>query len=240
MVKYTRHAFSSTQHRSEVSWLKVSNHLYSTFFSMTIDQKNTTIVKDVIKSDQRDLQIIPFLSPSEFESWLELNNDNTKGIWVRFYKKDSGMPTIIYQEALVVALCYGWIDGQVKKHDENSYIQKFTPRRSKSMWSKRNINLVERLEKEGRMKPSGIKEAEKARSDGRWERAYDSPGSMVVPENFINELSKNKKALQFFESLNKVNKYTIGWRLQTAKNPETRDKRIKEILIMMEKGEKFH
>lgn len=192
------------------------------------------------KSEKADLQIIPFLSPTEFEQWLELNNDNTKGIWVRFYKKDSGMPTIIYSEALDVALCYGWIDGQVKKYDEKSYIQKFTPRRLKSMWSKRNIDHIARLQKEGRMKPSGIKEVEKAKNDGRWERAYDSPGSMVVPEDFINELSKNLKALEFFESLNKVNKYSIGWRLQTAKNAETRDKKIKEILLMMEKGEKFH
>jgi uncharacterized protein YdeI (YjbR/CyaY-like superfamily) len=207
---------------------------------MTIDQKIATIEKDAIKSDQSDLQIISFLSPTEFKSWLDLNNDNTKGIWVRFFKKDSGMLTIIYQEALDVALCYGWIDGQVKKYDENSYIQKFTPRRAKSMWSKRNIDHVARLLKGGCMKPSGIKEVEKAKNDGRWERAYDSPGSMVVPEDFMNELSKNKKALEFFDSLNKVNKYSIGWRLQTAKNSETRDKKIKEILIMMEKGEKFH
>jgi uncharacterized protein YdeI (YjbR/CyaY-like superfamily) len=207
---------------------------------MTIDQKNATIEKDAIKSDQSDLQIISFLSPTEFEHWLELNNDYTKGIWVRFFKKDSCMPTIIYQEALDVALCYGWIDGQVKKYDEKSYIQKFTPRRVKSMWSKRNIDHVARLQKEGRMKPSGIKEVEKAKNDGRWERAYDSPGSMVVPEDFMNELSKNEKALQFFESLNKVNKYSIGWRLQTAKNTEARGKKIKEILLMMEKGEKFH
>lgn len=150
------------------------------------------------------------------------------------------MPTIVYNEALDVALCYGWIDGQVKRYDENSYIQKFTPRRPKSIWSKRNIDHVARLLEEGRMKPSGIKEAEKAKNDGRWEKAYDSPGNMVVPEDFIQELTKNEKALEFFGSLNRVNKYSIAWRLQTAKNPETRDKRIKEILIMLEKGEKFH
>jgi len=187
-----------------------------------------------------DLQILSFNSSVEFENWLELNIINTKGIWVRFFKKNSGIPTITYAEALDVALCYGWIDGQVKKHDENSYLQKFTPRRPKSMWSKRNVEHITRLETEGRMKSSGIIEVEKAKRDGRWERAYDSPGKMVVPVDFIELLSKNKKAFEFFESLNKTNKYSIGWRLQTAKTPETRQKRIMEIINIMEKGEQFH
>jgi uncharacterized protein YdeI (YjbR/CyaY-like superfamily) len=108
------------------------------------------------------------------------------------------------------------------------------------MWSKRNIDHVSRLEKEGKMQSSGIREVENAKKDGRWERAYDSPGKMEIPEDFIQELSKNENALEFFESLNKVNKYSIGWRLQTAKNQETREKRIKEILAMMGKDEKFH
>lgn len=197
-------------------------------------------IKNDSKSEKADLQVISFLSPVEFENWLEQNNDNIKGIWLRFFKKDSGITTIVYDEALEVALCYGWIDGQLKKYDEKSYIQKFTPRRPKSMWSKRNIDHVARLLKEKRMKPSGIREAEEAKTDGRWEKAYDSPGNMVVPEDFIQELAKNKKALEFFESLNKVNKYSIVWRLQTAKTNEIRDKRIKEILSMMEKEEKFH
>jgi uncharacterized protein YdeI (YjbR/CyaY-like superfamily) len=186
------------------------------------------------------LQILSFNSSVEFENWLELNIINTKGIWVRFFKKNSGIPTITYAEALDVALCYGWIDGQVKKYDENSYLQKFTPRRPKSMWSKRNVGHISRLEKEERMKPSGLIEVEKAKKEGRWERAYDSPGQMVVPADFIELLSKNKKVFDFFESLNKTNKYSIGWRLQTAKTPEIREKRIKEIINMMDKGEKFH
>jgi len=187
-----------------------------------------------------DLQIISFVSQDHFESWMEENNSLTEGIWVRFYKKNSFTKSINYDEALDVALCYGWIDGQVKKFDELSYIQKFTPRRSKSMWSKRNREHVSRLEKENRMKLSGIKEVEKAKNDGRWEKAYDSPGKMIVPDDFVVELSKNKRAFEFFERLNKANKYSIGWRLQTAKNPEIREKRFNEILIMMDKGEKFH
>ena len=192
------------------------------------------------KPERIELQVISFVSPSEFESWLELNNHEVKEIWIRFYKKNSDVTTIMYDEALDVALCYGWIDGQVKKYDEYSYLQKFTPRRPKSMWSKRNKDHVLRLEKEGRMNPSGIKEVENAKKDGRWERAYDSPGGMTVPEDFMHELTKNKKALEFFESLNKANKYSIGWRLQTAKNNETRERRMLEILNMMEKGFKFH
>jgi len=187
-----------------------------------------------------DLQIISFVSQDHFESWMEENNSLTEGIWVRFYKKNSFTKSINYDEALDVALCYGWIDGQVKKFDELSYIQKFTPRRSKSMWSKRNREHVSRLEKENRMKLSGIKEVEKAKNDGRWEKAYDSPGNMIVPDDFIRELSKNKKAFEFYNTLNKANKYSIGWRLQTAKNVETREKRFNEILNMMDKGEKFH
>jgi len=206
-----------------------------------MDPKNSKIKEtEVSNSEKNDLQIISFVSQEEFENWLEQNQTNTKGIWIRFFKKDSGITTLFYKEALDVALCYGWIDGQVKKYDDVSYLQKFTPRRSKSMWSKRNVDNVIRLENEGKLKPSGIKEIENAKKDGRWERAYDSPGKMEVPEDFILELTKNKKALEFFESLNKTNRYTIGWRLQTAKNVETRAKRMKEILIMLENGFKFH
>ena len=204
---------------------------------MTLEIINNRKDSDIPKSE---LQIISFVSQNRFESWLEENNSLNEGIWVRFYKKDSLIISLNYREALDVALCYGWIDGQVKKYDDLSYIQKFTPRRSKSMWSKRNKDHVSRLENENRMKPSGIREVEKAKNDGRWDKAYDSPGKMIVPDDFILELSKNKKALEFFESLNKTNKYTIGWRLQTAKNAEARGKRMKEILSMMEKGEKFH
>ena len=204
---------------------------------MPLEIINNRKNSDIPKSE---LQIISFVSQNRFESWLEENNSLNEGIWVRFYKKNSLVNSLKYLEALDVALCYGWIDGQVKKYDDLSYIQKFTPRRSKSMWSKRNKDHVSRLENENRMKPSGIREVEKAKNDGRWDKAYDSPGKMIVPDDFILELSKNKKALEFFESLNKTNKYTIGWRLQTAKNAEARGKRMKEILSMMEKGEKFH
>jgi uncharacterized protein YdeI (YjbR/CyaY-like superfamily) len=195
---------------------------------------------EINKPEKTDFQIVSFNSKEAFESWLDQHHHVAKGIWLRFYKKGSGIPSIVYKEALDVALCYGWIDSQLDKSNEASYLQKFTPRRPKSLWSKRNIENVMRLEEEGRMRPSGMLETEKAKNDGRWEKAYDSPGNMEIPDDFIQELSKSKKAFAFFESLNRTNKYTIGWRIQTAKTEEIRSKRIKEILTMMDKEEKFH
>jgi uncharacterized protein YdeI (YjbR/CyaY-like superfamily) len=190
--------------------------------------------------NKKDLQIISFSSSVEWRQWLELNHNISAGIWLKFYKKGSDIISIIYKEALDEALCYGWIDGQLKPNDENSYLQKFTPRRPQSIWSKRNIEHVARLEKEGKMKPSGLLAVEAAKADGRWNRAYDSPGNMSIPEDLLKELKKDKDSLAFFESLNKTNKYAITWRLQTAKKPETREKRMKLILEMLKKKEKFH
>ena len=190
--------------------------------------------------DKPDLEIIFFGSPVEWEQWLGHNHATSKGIWLRFYKKGSGIASVYYAEALDVALCYGWIDGQLKKYDELSYIQRFTPRRPQSIWSKRNIEHIARLTNEGRMKPAGLKEAESAKADGRWEVAYDSQGAMSLPDDFRKELTKNEKALAFYKSLNKANQYAIAWRLQTAKRPETREKRKQEILQMLAREEKFH
>jgi uncharacterized protein YdeI (YjbR/CyaY-like superfamily) len=161
-------------------------------------------------------------------------------VWLRFYKKGSGITSLNYAQALDEALCYGWIDGQSKTSDEKSYLQKFTQRRARSIWSKRNIEHIARLTEEGKMKPSGLKAAEAAKADGRWDMAYDSPGNMSIPEDFLLELSRDKKAFAFFETLNKANTYAISWRLQTAKKPETREKRMKIILGMLSRGEKFH
>lgn len=194
-----------------------------------------------MKTDAKpDLPIIPFSSREEFALWLEDNHSLETGIWIKFFKKNSGVPTVTYDEALLEALCYGWIDGHVKKFDENAYIQKFTPRRRKSAWSKRNADFVRQLELEGKMKPSGLKQVEAAKADGRWETAYDSPSKMSIPADFMKRLRKDKKALAFFKTLNKANNYSIGYRLQTAKTPEAREKRMLAILEMMSKQEKFH
>lgn len=180
--------------------------------------------------------IVSFTSAQKWEAWLKKNHAKPEGIWLRFFKKGSGKKTVLYAEALDSALCYGWIDSQLKKYDEASYLQKFTPRRSKSVWSKLNIQHVERLTKAGKMKPAGLQKVEEAKKDGRWEKAYDSAGKMTMPADFLEKLAKNKKALAFFETLNRANSYAIAWRLQTAKKPETREKRMKTILAMLTKG----
>ncbi|OFY49501.1 MAG: bacteriocin-protection protein, YdeI/OmpD-associated family [Bacteroidetes bacterium GWF2_41_31] len=197
-------------------------------------------MSDTKKSNNSDQPIISFNSPQEWNSWLEQNHGNSNGVWLRIFKKDTGIPTTTHAQALQEALCFGWIDGQAKKYDEHSYLQKFTPRRTKSIWSKRNVEYVAQLEKEGRMKPAGREQIEAAKADGRWDRAYDSPVNMTMPEDFLTELAKNEKALAFFKTLNKTNTFAIGWRLQTAKKPETREKRMKMILEMLAREEKFH
>lgn len=188
---------------------------------------------------QITIPIVVFKTVETFETWLVKNHDNSNGLWIKIFKKDSGRKTISYAEALDVALCYGWIDGQKKTFDEQAWLQKFCPRRAKSIWSKINIGHVERLFNEGRMKPAGLKVVEKAKADGNWEKAYDSPSKMTIPEDFLKELSKNKKAEVFFTGLNKTNLFSIGFRLQTAKKQETREKRIKKIIEMLAKGEKL-
>jgi len=184
--------------------------------------------------------MMTFTDAEEFTSWLGKHHKVSPGIWIRLFKIKSGVPTITYAEALDAALCHGWIDGQKKPYDADSWLQKFTPRRPKSIWSKKNQQHVERLEKSGMMKAAGRAEVEAAKADGRWDRAYESSSNMTVPADFLKELAKSKKAEAFFKTLNKTNIFSIVWRLQTAKKPETRDKRMKAILEMLKKGEKFH
>jgi len=186
------------------------------------------------------MQILTFVSSPEFRAWLANNHSQSDGLWLRIYKKDSAVPTVTYVEALDQALCFGWIDGQKKPHDNQSWLQKFTPRRAKSGWSKINAQHAERLIKSGEMAPGGLKEIKAAKADGRWKAAYDSFSNANVPDDFLKELAKNKKATAFFETLNKTNLYSIAYRLQTAKKPETRVKRIQAIIEMLGRGEKFH
>lgn len=184
--------------------------------------------------------IIAFKTAEIFETWLETNHDISTGIWLKIYKKDSGEQTITYAQALDEALCFGWIDGQRKSFDEKAFLQKFCPRRPKSIWSKINIGHVERLSEAKRMRPAGMKAVEQAKEDGRWAQAYDSPSKMTIPDYFLTALSKNKKADLVFKTLNKANLFAIGFRLQTAKKQETRDKRMKDIIDMLSREEKFH
>lgn len=150
-------------------------------------------------------------------------------------EKGSGIASVTYDEALDVALCYGWIDGQRKTFDSEFFLQKFTPRRSRSLWSKRNIKKVAELIAAGRMRPSGMAEIEAAQQDGRWDAAYDSPKNMVVPEDFLQALRANEEASAFFDTLSRSNVYAIAWRLATAQKPETRQRRFDALLAMLEK-----
>ncbi len=187
-----------------------------------------------------EIQPLTFRSGREFRAWLEQNQARQEGAWLRIFKKGSGRESITYAEALDQALCYGWIDGQIKGLDELSFIQKFTPRRSKSTWSKINVGHVERLIQGGQMTAAGLAVIEAAKVDGRWQAAYDSHRTARPPKDFLQALSRNKKAKAFFQSLNKTNVYAIVWRLQTAPKPETREKRLRKILDMLDRGEKFH
>ena len=186
------------------------------------------------------LEIKSFPSAPEFRDWLASHHGQTDGIWLCFFKKTSCEESLTYSEALDEALCYGWIDGQAKAYDERSWLQRFSPRRPASSWSKINTQHAERLIRVGRMTPAGLKQVEAAKADGRWNAAYDSPRNASMPEDFLKALHKNKKAKGFFTTLNKANIYSITYRLQTAKKPETRQKRLKMILGMLSRGEKFH
>jgi len=190
--------------------------------------------------NKNDVPVKAFASAVAWAKWLAANHAKSDGIWLCIFNKESGKKTVTYAAALDEALCYGWIDGQKKKADGESWLQKFTPRRARSIWSKRNIAHIERLTKENRMQPAGLAAFDEAKKDGRLAAAYDSPANSTIPDDLLRLLEKNKKAKDFFDSLNKANKYAITWRLQTAKKPETREKRLHTIMEMLVKGEKFH
>lgn len=191
-------------------------------------------------STATNVNLVSCASDAEWERWLARYHAQSAGCWLRIFKKDSGRASVAYTKALDAALCYGWIDGQKKRHDKLSWLQKFTPRRPKSVWSKINTLRAERLIKAGKMRPAGLKAIEAAKRDGRWRSAYDSPGAAVLPEDFLRELAKNKTATAFFATLNKRNTYAITFRLQSARKPATRERRMKAILAMLAKGEKLY
>jgi uncharacterized protein YdeI (YjbR/CyaY-like superfamily) len=184
--------------------------------------------------------VLAFASPEEWEAWLEREHATSDGVWIRFAKKGSGVPSVTYPEAVEVGLCYGWIDSLVKSLDERFYVQKFTPRRAKSKWSRVNRDKVEELTKAGRMKPAGLAEVELAKADGRWEAAYASPAAMEVPDDLRRALAASPRAAEFWEGLNKANRYAILYQLEDAKRPETRARRLEKFMGMLERGEKLY
>jgi uncharacterized protein YdeI (YjbR/CyaY-like superfamily) len=192
------------------------------------------------RGEARPMKTMSFASSRDFRVWLAKNHSRSDGIWLRIYKKGSRVATVTYADALDQALCFGWIDGQKKPYDEQSWLQKFTPRRAKSGWSKKNTQHAERLIASGEMAPAGAKEVNAAKADGRWTMAYDAFGSATMPADFLQQLARNRKAKAFFGTLNKTNLYSIVYRLQTAKKPETRVKRMQAIIEKLARGEKFH
>lgn len=191
-------------------------------------------------SSTSDVPIVSFESPEAWEQWLAENHESSSGIWMRISKKSSAIRTITYDEALDAALCYGWIDGRKRALDDESWLQKFTPRGQRGVWSRVNTQHAERLIAAGRMKPAGLAQVGAAKRDGRWERAYAPPSAAEIPEDFLVELNKRPKARAFFATLNKRNTFPIYYRLDSAKKPETRERRMNEILAMLDRGEKFY
>ena len=181
-----------------------------------------------------------FKDAKAWESWLAKNHKAADGIWMRLAKKASGIKSITYPEALEVALCYGWIDGLKRPESATTWLQRFTPRRKRSIWSEINRNKALGLIAGGRMMPAGLEEVERAKRDGRWEAAYASPKSATMPPDFQKELNRHPKAKAFFKTISRTNSYAIMWRIQTAKKPETRARRIATYIEMLEKGDTIH
>ncbi len=183
---------------------------------------------------------LAFASAGDWEAWLEERHASAGGVWMKIAKKGSGIASVTYAEALDVALCFGWIDGQKRSFDERFFLQRFTPRRARSLWSQRNREHIERLTAAGRMRPAGLREVEAARADGRWDAAYAAQGSATVPDDLQRALDADPQAAAFFATLSSQNRYAILFRLQTAKRPETRARRLTTFVEMLRNGETLH
>jgi uncharacterized protein YdeI (YjbR/CyaY-like superfamily) len=186
------------------------------------------------------IPIRAFKDQKAWESWLAKNHAAPEGIWMRIAKKASGKKSVTYPEALEVALCYGWIDGLKRPESETTWLQRFTPRRARSIWSQINREKALALIESGKMKPGGLEEIERAKKNGCWDSAYASPSSATMTPELEIALKKSPRAMAFFETLSRANRYAILWRVQTAKKAETREKRIRTFIEMLEKGETIH
>jgi uncharacterized protein YdeI (YjbR/CyaY-like superfamily) len=187
-----------------------------------------------------ELPIHLFAGPAELEVWLEENHDSSDGVWLKIAKKGAEETSVTYAEALELALCFGWIDSQKRGFDERHFLQRFTPRRPRGRWSRINREKAERLIGAGAMRPAGLAEVEAAKADGRWEAAYEGQRTAKVPPDLQRELDINPRAAEFFASLDSANRYAIVYRLDEAKRTETRERRLRKFVGMLERGEKIH
>ncbi len=187
-----------------------------------------------------DLPIIPFASRYAWEAWLEEHHTTSDGLWLKIAKQGSGLETVSYAQALEVALCYGWIDGQKASFDDHYWLQRFTPRRARSKWSKVNRQKATELIEKGEMKPAGLKEVERAKADGRWDAAYAAQSTATVPDDLRRELDKNDIAREFFAKLDSRNRYAILYQIQDAKRPQTRARRIEKYVAMLSEQKKLY
>jgi len=187
---------------------------------------------------KQGLPVIAFATQPEWEAWLAAEHGRSKGLWLKIAKKDSGVESVTYTEALEGALCYGWIDGQKGSLDERFWLQRFTPRGRKSKWSRINRDKATDLLERGRLQPAGLLQVEQARADGRWEAAYEAQSRVTVPDDLQRELDRNPTAQAFFATLSRVNRYAILYRLQDAKKPETRARRLAQFMTMLDEQRK--
>jgi len=187
-----------------------------------------------------ELPTLLFPAPADLEAWLRDNHADSGGFWLKVAKKGSGEQTVTYGEALELALCFGWIDSQKRGLDEKFFLQRFTPRRPRGRWSRINRDKAEELIAAGAMRPTGIAEGEAARADGRWDAAYEGQRTAKVPDDLRRELDANDAAREFFARLDSANRYAIIYRLNDAKKAETRERRLRKFVAMLEQGEKIH
>jgi uncharacterized protein YdeI (YjbR/CyaY-like superfamily) len=192
------------------------------------------------QNSEAERSILTLEHQQAWEDWLSRNHSLVPAVWLRLAKKGSELCTLTYTEALETALCYGWIDAQKRPENAGAWLQRFTPRGKRSIWSKINCQKATRLLESGRMKDSGLKEMLRAKQDGRWERAYDSPSNATVPEDFQAALNTSSRAKAFFATLESRNRYAILFRIQNVKKVETRARKITQFIAMLERHEKIH
>ncbi len=187
-----------------------------------------------------ELPVQAFATAAAFERWLRANHETSPGIWLRLIKQASSQPGVSYAEALDIALSFGWIDGQLKSHDAESWLRKFVPRGARSIWSKINRAKALALIAAERMQPAGLAQVERAKKDGRWQAAYDSPSNAEPPADFAAALAQSPRAAAFFATLSGANRYAVLFRVQAPKKPETRARKIRDLVGMLERGQKIH